>query len=70
MVYLWVPTKGWKLVFDGFNEKEAREAAEELLPLEVKLENDKGYRETAGRAHAALEGDLSLPQTFLSKVAS
>lgn len=49
-IYVWVPTKGWKLVRKHRDADKARESANDFLPLEVKVCNTRTGRSWHGGA--------------------
>jgi hypothetical protein len=55
-VYLWVPTKGWKLLVRTRSCRKAVEKALVFRPLEVKMSTPSGINYYEGYAH---NGDFS-----------
>lgn len=53
-VFVWVPSKGWKLVLRTKNQRKAIETALEFAPLEVKLSLPNGGERFSGRCHIPL----------------
>ncbi len=57
-VFVWVPTRGWKLVGRYKTEEKAVERAEEFDPLETRLSRPSGPTTYAGRG---VEVDFDRP---------
>lgn len=54
-VFVWVPSKGWKLVYKTKDQKKATERALEFVPLEVKLSTPSGRSYHSGVCHTPLD---------------
>lgn len=53
-VFVWVPTKGWKLIRKVKTAQAAYDLANEFLPLEVKVSCPNGRTFQAGSVHTIM----------------